>query len=154
MRPLKIKATNFLPFFGTDEIDLNDISSAIISGRNGTGKTSIIVDSILFACHGRARKNPEGLIHDLADDMRVVFTFEHQSQVYIIERSIQRSKAQKMTLTLDADGSTLDLTERLISNTQKKLDEILGFSHELLLATSVARQPIVGVRVSCSAGRS
>jgi DNA repair exonuclease SbcCD ATPase subunit len=140
MRPLKIKATNFLPFFGTVEIDLNDISSAIISGRNGTGKTSIIVDSILFACHGRARKNPEGLIHDLADDMRVVFTFEHQSQVYIIERSIQRSKAQKMTLTLDADGSTLDLTERLISNTQKKLDEILGFSHELLLATSVAQQ--------------
>ncbi len=140
MRPLKIKATNFLPFYGTVEVDLTGISSAIISGRNGTGKSSYFVDSICFACHGRARKTPEGLIHDLANEMSVVFTFEHQSQIYIVERSIQRGKAQKMKLTLNADGSTLDLTERLISNTQKKLDDILGFSHELLLATSIAQQ--------------
>lgn len=140
MRPLKIRATNFLPFLGTVEVDLTNISSAIISGRNGTGKTSLIIDTILFACHGRARRNPEGLIHDLANDMNIGFDFEHQSQIYTVERSIERGKAQKMTLTLNADGSTLDLTERLISNTQKKLDDILGFSHELLLATSVAQQ--------------
>ena len=136
MRPLKIKTLNFLPFLGERELDFTNVHQAIIHGPNGIGKSSFFIDTILFALQGSARKRPEGLINDQADNCKVEFTFEHRGNVYEVTRIAARDKPNVLKIF---QGNN-DLTERLLTNTQKRLDSILGFSPELLLSTAVSPQ--------------
>lgn len=136
MRPLKIHTTNFLPFLGDRSLDFTNIHQAIIHGPNEIGKSSFFIDTILFALQGSARKRPEGLINDQADTCKVEFTFEHSGKIYTILRTATRDKANVLKLF---EGQN-DLSERLLTNTQKRLDLILGFSPDLLLATAVSPQ--------------
>jgi len=136
MRPLKIKTINFLPFLGQRELDLTGVRQAIIHGLNEIGKSSFFIDTILFALQGQARKRPEGLINDQADTCTVEFTFEHRGKTYTVTRIATRDKPNVLKLH---DGQN-DLSERLLTNTQKRLDLILGFSPDLLLATAVSPQ--------------
>lgn len=147
MRPLIITVNNFLPFFGETTVDLREVKGAVVSGKNEVGKSSYFIDSILFALFGRARKKQEGLIHDLADDMWVRFLFGHQGQYYTVKRSVTRNKLQKLSLWQNTEIDKVtdlekgkDLTERLLTNTQSKLEEIIGVSYDLLLATSISQQ--------------
>ncbi|KKK59541.1 hypothetical protein LCGC14_3033350 [marine sediment metagenome] len=147
MRPLIITVYNFLPFYGETTVDLREVGAAVISGKNETGKSSYFIDSILFVLYGHARKKQEGLIHDLADNMWVRLFFRHQNKYFVVQRSIARNKQQKLSLyqvqAIDkaedlARGT--DLTERLLTLTQEKLEAIVGVSYDLLLATSIAQQ--------------
>lgn len=145
MRPLKIIATDFLPFRGKVEIDLSDVHAATVTGKNGSGKSSFFVDAILFAVKGQARKRPEGLINDLSTTMSVDFYFQHREQCYLIQRSIEHTKQQQLKFFQIYDFATKvskkeDLSERLLSETQQKLDDVLGISYNLLLSTSIAQQ--------------
>jgi DNA repair exonuclease SbcCD ATPase subunit len=114
----------------------------VIVGPNGSGKSSLIVDSILFALKGKARKSLDEMIYDLAESMFVEFTFTHNKQVILVNRSVERTKS-KQTLKFSVDG--VDKSERLLGKTQTKLDELLGVSYELLLATSVAQQDEINI---------
>jgi len=147
MRPLIIIVNNFLPFYGETTVDLRDVGAAVISGKNESGKSSYFIDSILFVLFGHARKRQEGLIHDLADDMWVRFFFRHQDKYYVVERSITRSKQQKLKFYQVQSIDKVDdwekgtkLTERLLTITQEKLESIIGVSYDLLLATSISQQ--------------
>lgn len=147
MRPLIITVYNFLPFYGETTVDLREVGAAVISGKNETGKSSYFIDSVLFVLFGHARKRQEGLIHDLADDMWVRLFFRHQNKYFVVQRSITRNKQQKLILyqvqaidkVEDWEKGT-DLTERLLTLTQEKLESIIGVSYELLLATSITQQ--------------
>src|SRR5262245_58718435 len=139
MRPLKIVVKGFLPFYGAVTLDLSQIHGAVVTGFNGVGKTSLVVASILFVLYGYARKRPEGLIHDLADGMNVTLTFDHQGQVYVVERGMQRGKSPRLSLKV-LSPEERDLTERLTSSTQETLANIIGVSYDLLLASSIAQQ--------------
>ena len=140
MRPLKLIVTGFLPFEKRTEFDLSKIHSATVTGRNGKGKSSFFIDAPLFALFGKARKRPEGLINDLCTEMSVEYYFQHREQYYLVARSIEHTKQQKLELyQINADGRER-LTERLLGETQQKLNEILGISYDLLLATSIAQQ--------------
>ncbi len=140
MRPLKIIATDFLPFRGKVEVDLSDVHAATVTGKNGTGKSSFFVDASLFALFGQARKRPEGLINDLSTTMSVDLFFQHREQFYLVKRSIEHTKQQILKFYQIGSGGKEDLSERLLTETQKKLDEVLGISYGLLLSTSIAQQ--------------
>lgn len=136
MRPLKIILENFGPFEGKHTIDLTNVHAATISGGNENGKSNLMIDAPLFAFYGKARRKPEGMINDLSDNMSVDMTFSHKGEIYEIVRSIKRGKNQSLKLKC----GDKDISDRLYTNTQKKLDDILGVSYNLLLSTAVAQQ--------------
>ncbi|MCH6575889.1 MAG: AAA family ATPase, partial [Bacteroidetes bacterium] len=112
MRPLKVIVEYFLPFRGKVEIDLSKVHAATVTGRNGAGKSSFFIDAILFALFGQARKRPEGLINDLSTKMEVDFYFQHREQYYLVERSIEHNKQQKLKFFLIGANGREDLSER------------------------------------------
>jgi DNA repair protein SbcC/Rad50 len=136
MRLLSIFVENFLPLNGKHALDLTSINAATVSGSNEAGKSSLLIDAPLFALFGKARKRPEGLIYDLADEATVKVSMSHHGESYTIQRGIKRGKNQ----TLKLWHGKKDISERLLTNTQKKLDDILGFSYDLLLSTAIAQQ--------------
>jgi DNA repair protein SbcC/Rad50 len=73
--------------------------------------------------------------------MWVEFTFRLNQQVIVVKRTVNRTKPQKLAFSVDG----VDKSERLLSKTQTKLDELLGVSYELLLATSVAQQDEINI---------
>ncbi len=158
MRPLKIIVNDFLPFRGQVEIDLSDVHAATVTGKNGTGKSSFFIDAILFALFGQARKRPEGLINDLSTKMRVDLYFQHRDQCYLVERSIEHNKQQRLKFFRIYDFETSnskrdDLSERLLTETQKKLVDVLGISYGLLLSTSIAQQEDINRLFSLTANQ-
>jgi len=139
MRILSISVENFGPLNGEHSVDLANINATTVSGPNEAGKSSLFIDAPLFALFGKARERPEGLIYDLANTMKVTLDFLHGKHRYVVERSIKRGKKQAtQSLKLSQDGK--DISERLPSATQTKLENELGFSYELLLSTAVAQQ--------------
>lgn len=148
MKPLSIEINNFLPFVGQSFLDLSTIHAATISGPNGAGKSSLLIDSILFALFGKARKRPEDLINDIEDSMSVSLKFFHNNETFIVERGIKRGKNQ----TLKLIAGDKDISERLLTNTQKKLDDILGFSYQLLLSTAIAQQEEINLLSTMTPG--
>lgn len=73
--------------------------------------------------------------------MFVEFTLRLNQQVIVVKRTVDRNKPQKLAFSVDG----VDKSERLLSKTQTKLDELLGVSYELLLATSVAQQDEINI---------
>lgn len=136
MRPTNLTVENFLPLSGKHTLDLSQTTAATISGPNESGKSSLMIDSLLFALFGKARKRPEGLINNSSDEASVTLDFNHHGSLYSVKRQIKRGKPQ----TLHLYHNNKDISERLLSNTQKKLEDILGFSYNLLLSTAVAQQ--------------
>lgn len=136
MKLQSITVNNFLPFDGEYTLDFTGIKAATVSGPNETGKSSLIIDAILFALFGKARKKPDGLINDLSDSGGVTLCFDHQNTRYKAIRQVKRGKNQTLKLTKDGQ----DISDRLLTTTQKRLEDILGFSYSLLLSTSIAQQ--------------
>lgn len=153
MRPLKVIVEDFLPFRGKVEIDLSKVHAATVTGRNGAGKSSFFIDAILFALFGQARKRPEGLINDLSTKMKVNLYFQHRDQSYLVERSIEHNKQQRLKFFLIGANGREDLSERLLTETQKKLVDVLGISYGLLLSTSIAQQEDINRLFSLTANQ-
>ena len=66
MKLLSIELNDFLAYAGKHGLDFSNIQSAVICGPNEAGKSSLI-DAILYALSGQARKRPEELINETAD---------------------------------------------------------------------------------------
>jgi DNA repair exonuclease SbcCD ATPase subunit len=81
------------------------------------------------------------MIYDLADEMSVEFTFTHNKQVILVNRSVKRDKGQKLRVWIDG----IEKTERLLGKNQDTIDKALGMSYELVLSTSVAQQDEINI---------
>lgn len=149
MIPKKIKITNFQNFQGTYEIDFSNITSAVVIGPNGAGKSSIIIDPIRFALFGDLRSTKEDLINDNENSCSVEFTFEKNQHTYQITRSLRRSDG-KVSLSYEEEG--IDKSERKPSATQERIDEILGFTDDLLISTCISIQDGVHALVNKAPG--
>lgn len=140
MKLLNIKATNFLPFLSSIEIPFSQYPYACISGANGAGKSSLMVDALVYALFGstRLRSSP---INTLTDKCEIVLDFEHHERIARIIRTSKQSGKNTIQFFLDEK----DLTERKLGDTQNLITTFLGFSKNLLLATSVAEQDQINI---------
>lgn len=131
----KIYASQFLPFSSPVEIDFLQYPYACISGANGAGKSSLLVDALVYALFGstRLRSSP---IHTQADECIVTLDFEHNDQNAKIIRTSKQSGKNSIQFYLNEK----DITERKLTDTQSLISTFLGFSKNLLLATCVAEQ--------------
>jgi len=136
MVPKFIRVQGFLAFEDPVELNFEAVQYATVTGINGTGKSSLIVDAMLFALFGKARKRAEDLINDRCEEANVSLHFEHRGIKCCIQRSVRKGKSPVVSFKIDG----LDKSERLATNTQKHIDAFLGFSQRLLTTITLAQQ--------------
>jgi len=131
MNITKIKLHNFLSHKNT-ELNLDRDGLYLILGKNkltglsnGSGKTSLIVDSIeycLFGSSNRCITAGDNLITDNFDKMSVEITFIKNNKRSIVLRKRTRGKSTKLTINGKSGNS--------IKETQRALEKIIGMNYE------------------------
>jgi len=137
MKFISLQLENFLAYRGFHEIDFTEIQQCTVSGVNASGKSTLILDSILFALYGQARQKGEACLSLGEKDGYVVFRFQHRDKIYTVTRYLNSGKTSK--LDVQEDGKTI--TESTLRTTQTLLEnKILGFSKNLFLTICVSVQ--------------
>ena len=92
MRILELSLRNYRVF---EEVDLELPAQVIgIFGPNGAGKSSLL-ESLLFACYGRARTPKDQIrTHGILTDCAVRVAFEHGGRQYAVVRTIKGKNHQ------------------------------------------------------------
>ena len=140
MRIDKIRAINFFGHCNT-EIDLTELQSPILlSGSNGSGKSSIGIEAISYALFGSVRvNNVDDAIRNEEDSMSVSIEFQLNGQNICITRAKRRGKSQKLQLIIDNTE-----IEELLSELQKRIDKLISLSPDSLQSSIFLRQEDTG----------
>src|SRR3954447_8034761 len=103
MKPLKLKMQAFGPYAGFEEIDFTELGNKtmfVISGKTGSGKTTIF-DAISYAIYGKAsgedRNGPELRSQFAKEDVitEVSLDFSLRNKMYSITRIPQQLKKKE-----------------------------------------------------------
>ena len=137
MIPQKLSLSGFLSYRDPVEIDFSTFDLACISGQNGAGKSSLL-DAITWALFGQARKRDESLIHSHPDvkAAEVIFQFEYEDVTYRVQRTLPRGKTSLLEFHLQQKNAAdqppvwKPLTERILRETQAKIEKILRMDYE------------------------
>lgn len=142
MNIIQIKLSNFLSHKNT-LVDFPDGLTGVL-GLNGSGKSSLIADSITWALWGKSRATGAGddLIFYNESKCSVCIKFEINGQIYRVQRIRNYDKKTELELLKydrlqevfeDAAGVTL-------KDTQSKIDSILGTTYEIFKNTCYVEQ--------------
>lgn len=139
MRPLTIRARNFRTWA---ELDL-DVPAGItaIVGPNGAGKSSLVevVDLALF---GTGRELQRATTRGF-DDVSVELVFEHAGDRYAVRRERRKAKPtlEFFRIVHEEHVHTWEgLNRGTMSETQERIEEILGLSRQTFRASSFLAQ--------------
>ncbi len=129
MIPIQLNLSGFLSYCDPIEVDFTTFDLACISGSNGAGKSSLL-DAITWSLFGQARKRDESLVNLQSDTAEVTFTFEYESNVYRVQRSLQRGKSTTLEFQVQNAKSWRPLTERTMRETQVRIEQILRLDYD------------------------
>ena len=158
MKPLKLTMAAFGPFAKKTIIDFEEIGQQgvfLISGSNGSGKTSIF-DAISYALYGETsnkdRRDSKSVHSDFTSDkdrMHVSLVFSHQGKVYEAER-YGKMKMVKGKRQLEADGVSFSLlrddgtkqvlADRVIKDVNQAIKDTIGIGREQFARTVMIAQ--------------
>lgn len=145
MRPIQLIMIAFGPYKGMETVDFRELKDNrlfVISGATGAGKTTIF-DGICFALYGQAsgedRTDNRAMRSDFADDAvqtTVELTFDIHNRTYRIMRQIPYVKQGNKSETtarcefyeLTADGEVPLVERQIVSEINKKAEELIGFT--------------------------
>jgi exonuclease SbcC len=106
MRLTRIKLRSWMPFDDVD-LDLTDVSSVVVVGENGAGKSALL-DAITWALYDRTRQpgggegsSPDKLIHVGADMARVHIEWRTGEHLFGLTRERFSGREGKLRLTVD-----------------------------------------------------
>lgn len=120
-------------------IDLRQIAAAVITGQNGTGKSTGFIDAPLAAFFGAGRVSLDDLMTLGTDDLALIVTFRLNGQRYrVIRKRSKKTKAGKSELALQiahGDGWE-DASGARMQDTQDKICRLLNADYDLLVSTS------------------
>ena len=119
------------------EVDFTGFDLACISGSNGAGKSSLL-DAMTWVLFGQARKRDESVINLRSKAAEVAFTFEYETNVYRVIRSLQRGKSTSLEFQiLDGEaGSWRPLTEHTVRETQSRIEQTLRLDYDTFINVS------------------
>lgn len=148
MRPLKLNIQAFGPYKEKEEIDfteLEDVNLFVISGKTGSGKTTLF-DAISFALYGSASGEDREDIYLLRsqfahDDLStcVEFVFELKGKKYRVLRQLGHQKLGNKTKTgekyefyeqVDEEKEEPAVDRQIVSEINAKIEELIGLSQE------------------------
>lgn len=144
MRPTEITLDGFLSYRDPVTIDLAGIETASITGKVGSGKSSIL-DAITFCLYGVTRSSTkDGVIHTALDKTAVTLTFDHAGGQYRARRSTTRSGNTKAYLERldEATGTWLVAgdADGKVGGTDKAIADLLGLSWTAFRASVLVEQ--------------
>lgn len=153
MRPLRLELDGFLSYQEPTSIDFEELSAAVIVGPNGAGKTGL-VEAILWALYGKGRgRSPDDFISTTETSCRVAFEFSLGGDRYRVERQRTAGKSGKSVLSLHVATRPIEdplaiqeevgwspLGGDMISETQAKIEQLIGLDADGWLATSFIGQ--------------
>jgi exonuclease SbcC len=132
-------------------LDLADLGGAVLTGDNGTGKSSII-EAILWALYGVSRSpTVDGVVKIGQTDAAVTVIFDAAGERYRVVRKRTTRSRGKSELDLyrhDGHGPAGEvwtpLSGKNLADTQAEIERVLGVSYETLVAASVVQQGDAG----------
>jgi len=124
----KLTWSNWFSYGNDNVITLDDSKVLQITGKNGSGKSSIpvIIGEILYGKNAFG-KVKQKLFNRYLDKPTLLATIEFEKDNH--EYKIDYSRKTTLKLSLFRDG--IDISSHSSSNTLKTLDEILGFDFKL-----------------------
>ena len=144
MIPLHLRIAGFLSYLDPVQLDFNQFDLACISGQNGAGKSSLL-DAITWSLFGEARGKSSEVIN-LSGEVKaaeVIFTFEHEKNIYRVQRSLPRGKSTVLEFqildrdsTSDENGIWRPLTEKTTRDTQTRIEQTLRLDYETFVNAS------------------
>src|SRR5512142_1866280 len=160
MIPLRLRIAGFLSYREPVEIDFSSFDLACISGHNGAGKSSLL-DAITWALFGTARRRDDAIVNLQSKAAEVTLTFEYEGSIYRIQRALPRGKTTVLEFqVLEAQGgaaaeqvraeggaahprfrlpehpSWRPLTERVMRDTQRRIEDTLRLDYETFVNAS------------------
>lgn len=156
MIPLRIELKNFRAVEYAD-IDLSAVSLAAIAGRNGAGKSSSFTLAPRFALFGDVIVGVglDDLVRKGAQEMAVVFEFEHQGDRYRTIRTRSTKGKGKSTLELQqrvGDQWESRSAEKIV-DTEAVIRSLLNLDDETFTASSMILQGQANTFTGATAGR-
>ncbi len=153
MVPVALRLKNFMSYGeAAPVLDFQQFQVACLSGNNGQGKSALL-DAITWALWGEARKTSdsrkpdEHLLRVGAHQMEVEFTFDLEGQRYRVLRRYTRSssgKTSRSELELQVyepeTGAYRPLTGSSVSETQRRLNQLLGIDYQTFINASFLLQ--------------
>jgi len=127
LKLLKIQFKNLLSYGNViTEIDFDKINSLMITGKNGSGKSSAITETLFYGFYGKSYRKiplPELVNNVNKKGLYVKLEFTVNKNNYIIERGIRPN-----ILKLFKNGTQL---KEGVSKPefQKQIDDIIGIDH-------------------------
>jgi len=149
LRPLFLRIENFKSYKDTqNEIDFSNIKVACIIGKNGNGKSSI-AEAIAWALFGEFERLQTGkrgkvaeteYINSHRDYMQVEFEFELNKTIYKVVRRLDRKGKKYLSLFVRKGDSLIPINEATYTQTQVKLQNILGIDFNVFLHSAYLSQ--------------
>jgi exonuclease SbcC len=120
-----------------NKIDLTKTGSPLlIQGENGSGKSSLINESLIFAIFGETRMTSvDDAIRIGASEMGVAIKFNLNNQDIEIMREKKRGKSAKLSLSVDGVSK-----DELLSETQNRINKMFGLSINSFLSSIILKQ--------------
>ena len=137
MIPLHLRIAGFLSYRDPVELDFNGFDLACISGQNGAGKSSLL-DAFTWTLFGEARGKSSDVIN-LNQDVKaaeVVFTFEHEHNIYRVQRTLPRNKSTMLEFQIKNGETWRPLTEKTTRDTQARIEQTLRLDYETFVNAS------------------
>ncbi len=147
MIPISLSISNFMPYgSNVPALSFAGIHVASICGDNGSGKSSLI-DAITWALWGKTRaRSDDDLIHQGQTSMQVQFDFAVGQQVYRVIRKHTKAKSRRssgqssLDLLIGSNGSFKPISGDRISDTEKKVTEVLHMDYDTFVNSAFLRQ--------------
>lgn len=147
MLPLHLRIRNFLSYGEPPaELDYGSFRIACVTGENGHGKSSAVVDAVTFALWGQARGTDargagvDDLIRLGADEMEVEFSFELESSVYRVIRKRARGRSTVLEFHVRDGASWRALTAERIPETQERINRVLRLDYTTFVHSAFVLQ--------------
>lgn len=143
MEPIRLQLTNFLSY-RNEEIDLDGITCAALTGENGAGKSSLL-DAILWALFGQGSrgKDLDNYVTRGEGECRVEMQFRLNGSLYRVVRgrSRQRGKSTLEFFAQDGDGAGWrTLSAKALTETQALIEQTLRMDYRTFTASSLILQ--------------